>query len=310
MKKNILLMLLFTAFSGLGAFACDICGCGVGSYYLGILPDFKKRFIGLRYQQKSLLTHLSPDGSRSYLTTDETYRSYELWGAWNMGSKFRVVGFVPLNQVQKINQGVTQHKTGLGDIALVGYYKLFGSQGATEGKTSRFVSQSLWVGGGIKLPTGHYDPNDESNTAGSQNTYQLGTASVDFTLNAMYDLRVQDVGVNVNASYKINSYNRYHYQYGNKLTTNLLGYYKFRVANITIAPNAGAMWETAANDHRNSNSKVDESGGWSVMGTGGIEVNINRIAFGANYQVPVSQSLAAGMVKGGRRGMVHIAFAF
>lgn len=310
MKKKFVLILLLALAGEMTASACDICGCGVGSYYIGILPDFKKRFIGLRYQQKSLLTHLSPDGSRSYLTTDETYRSYELWGAWNIGSRFRVVGFVPLNQVNKINQGTSQHKTGLGDIALVGYYQLFSSRGATGGSDSKLVAQSLWIGGGVKLPTGHYDPNDESGTAGSQNTYQLGTGSVDFTLNAMYDLRVQDLGVNINASYKINSTNQYHYQYGNKLTTNLLGYYKFRVAAITIAPNAGAMWEQAANDHKTNNSKVDESGGWSLMGTGGVEINFNRVAVGANYQVPVSQNLADGMVKGGNRGMIHIAFAF
>ena len=57
--------------------ACDICGCGVGTYYLGILPDFNKRFVGLRYQHKQLTTHLGPTGNRTPITADETYESLE-----------------------------------------------------------------------------------------------------------------------------------------------------------------------------------------------------------------------------------------
>ena len=57
MKKYIITILL-ALFSWSAVKACDICGCGVGSYYLGILPEYNKRFIGLRYQHKNLTTHL------------------------------------------------------------------------------------------------------------------------------------------------------------------------------------------------------------------------------------------------------------
>lgn len=116
MKKTFLL--LFLLLSGKFAGACDICGCGVGSYYIGLLPDFKQRFAGLRYQYKTMRSHLGPGGSTSYLTTDETYRTAELWGGWNIGKKFRLLGFVPLNFSERSNQGVSKNKTGLGDIAV------------------------------------------------------------------------------------------------------------------------------------------------------------------------------------------------
>jgi hypothetical protein len=65
MKKKIIISLMLLCSTAFTSFACDICGCGVGSYYLGILPEFNKRFIGLRYQHKSLQTHLGPLGQRT-----------------------------------------------------------------------------------------------------------------------------------------------------------------------------------------------------------------------------------------------------
>lgn len=306
MKKIITLTILL--FTTVNIFACDICGCGVGSYYLGILPEFKKRFIGLRYQHKGLTTHISADGSVSYLTSQETYQTAEIWGAFNIGKRFRVMGFVPVNFNERLNQGKTTSKSGMGDIAVLGYYKLLDRQKTIRDK--RFV-QSLWVGGGIKLPVGTYDPTDANITQNTQNTFQLGTGSLDFTLNAMYDVRLQDVGINANVSYKINTTNKYDYLYGNKFTGNMLAYYKLNIKNkLTIAPNAGVLYETAQQDINANKHTVDESGGYSSMGILGVECNVKNIAFGGNFQTPLAQELAGNRVKAKDRFMVHVSFSF
>lgn len=306
MKKIITLTILL--FTTVNIFACDICGCGVGSYYLGILPEFKKRFIGLRYQHKGLTTHISADGSVSYLTSQETYQTAEIWGAFNIGKRFRVMGFVPVNFNERLNQGKTTSKSGMGDIAVLGYYKLLDRQKTIRDK--RFV-QSLWVGGGIKLPVGTYDPTDANITQNTQNTFQLGTGSLDFTLNAMYDVRLQDVGINANVSYKINTTNKYDYLYGNKFTGNMLAYYKLNIKNkLTIAPNAGVLYETAQQDINANKHTVDESGGYSTMGILGVECNVKNIAFGGNFQTPLAQELAGNRVKAKDRFMVHVSFSF
>ncbi|MFB6456796.1 transporter [Chitinophaga sp. Hz27] len=307
MKKIIVLLTIILSIS-YELRACDICGCGVGSYYIGLLPDFKKRFIGLRYQYKTLTSHLGPGGTTSYLTTAETYQTAELWGGWNIGKKFRIIGFVPVNFNSRENQGETLHRSGLGDIAAVGYYQLFDKQQTLGNK---LLVQSLWLGAGFKLPTGKYEPAEHKENEDMPNNFQLGTASTDFTLNAMYDVRLMDFGVNANVSYKINTNNKYDYQYGNKFTANLLAYYKIKLTKlVTIAPNAGILYETAAKDKENKKYSVDNSGGYTLMGTTGLEATMGNISMGANFQPVIFQQLADKRIKAGNRAMVHISYLF
>lgn len=308
MKKIIILLVcLLTGFCE--SRACDICGCGVGSYYIGLLPDFKKRFVGLRYQYKTMRSHLGPGGTMSYLTTDETYQTAELWGGWNIGHRFRVLAFVPLNISSRENQGVTMRKSGLGDIAAVGYYQLLDKQHTT--RHNKLLVQSLWIGGGIKLPTGRYEPAEHKENEESPNNFQLGTASVDFTLNAAYDVRLMDLGINTNVSYKINNSNKYDYRYGNKFTANVLAYYKFRLApKVSVAPNAGLLYETADKDREAAAFKVDISGGYSLLATTGIEATFGNVGAGINFQPVISQQMADMRVKAGNRAMVHVTYLF
>jgi len=289
--------------------ACDICGCGVGSYYIGILPDFKKRFIGLRYQYKTLRSHLGPGGTTSYLTTAETYQTAELWGGWNIGKRFRVLGFLPVNFNSRENQGQTMSKSGIGDIAVVGYYQLLDKQQTIS--SGQLLVQSLWLGGGIKVPTGKYEPTEHKENEDTPNNFQLGTASTDFTLNAMYDVRLMDFGVNANVSYKINTNNKYDYQYGNKFTANVLAYYKIKVADrVTVAPNAGVIYETAEKDKESKKYTVDISGGHSLSATVGVEATLGTISVGGNFQPVISQQLADMRIKAGNRAMVHVTYLF
>jgi hypothetical protein len=44
--------------------ACEICGCGVGNFYLGMLPNFKNKFVGVRYQFMQYKTRLKTDESQ------------------------------------------------------------------------------------------------------------------------------------------------------------------------------------------------------------------------------------------------------
>jgi hypothetical protein len=311
MKVKLLFFILFLSVTK-NAFPCDICGCGVGSFYIGILPEYTDKFIGLRYQSKLLTTHLSPTGNRTPLTTDERYQSVEVWGAWNFGSKWRVLAIVPYNFNQRTIEASSEtgYKSGLGDVIGIVNYKVFESRLTTD--NSKLLVHSLWAGMGIKAPTGRYEDAERQNSSpDSPNNFQLGSGSTDFLLNIAYDLRLMDAGINLNASYKLNTENQFEYRYGNKLTGNLLAYYKFNIQNKwRIAPNTGLILETQQKDIIYNQYEVAQSGGNLLSSVLGIEINSGKISLGANYQIPISQNLADGRVYSGNRLMTHVSFTF
>lgn len=299
-------LLLFGAMTIVnGAIACDICGCGMGSYYSGILPEFSKHIIGIRYRHNSLTTHLGRGGAATYLTTKEIFHTTEVWGGWTLNKRWRLMGNIPYNFNRKSNRDAVTSRSGMGDIHFQSYYLLLDKK---NDKGKKIVLQTLWLGGGIKLPTGKYDAAQKDNSGQSANTFQLGTGTTDFTVNTMYDLRIQDFGINSTASYKINTTNSEEYRYGNRLSATVQSYYKIRFRNtITFAPNAGLIYETADRD-RDSRFVVDASGGAIVLGGTGLELTSGKVAAGTSWQFPIRQDLALGQVKANSRLMMHISF--
>lgn len=288
--------------------ACDICGCGVGGNYIGILPDFNKKIAGLRYRYNNLQTHVGPGGATTYLTTREIFHTAEIWGGWNIRRNFRIMVTLPYNFTEKTNQAVTKNKSGLGDISLAGFYQLLNKKSMVS--KDRLLIQSLWLGGGIKLASGKYNPVDKSNSNQNANLFQLGTGSTDLNLYAMYDIRLQDIGFNINSSYKINTANKYDYSYGNKFSLSTQLYHKFRIGNKSnIAPNAGLFFESAQKD-TDGKISVDASGGNMLAGGIGTEFSYKKIMLGFNWQAPISQQLASGIVKARNKMMLHTAFGF
>jgi hypothetical protein len=309
MRPKLLLILILLFCLSATTFACDICGCGVGSYYIGLLPEFKKRFVGIRHQYKGLRTNIGPNGTVSYLSSYETYQTLELWGAFNLGKKFRVLSFLPYNINQRSNTGGSVSKTGLGDIVVNGYFQLINQRKTL--RSNKLLIQNLWIGAGIKLPTGSYNPADKNPQQGAQNSFQLGTGSTDFTMNAMYDLRVQDFGINTNLGYKLNTTNKYNYSYGNKFTINSLVYYKMRLnKNLVITPNSGCLWEAAAKDQNKYGAVVFESGGKLLMAAAGAEIGYKNIGLGGSFQSPLHQQLAENTVRAKNRFLIQMTVSF
>ncbi len=285
--------------------ACDICGCGAGNNYIGILPEFRKQVFGIRYRYNTLQSHVGINGSTTYLTTRENYHSIEAWGGWNIRKHIRLMISVPYNVNERINQGITKSKSGLGDISLWGYYQLLNKRKTVFKK--KLLVQTLWMGAGLKLPSGKYNVSDKTNGSDNVNLFQLGTGSIDFNTGLMYDIRLQDLGMNVTANYKINTNNKYDYRYGNKVNLNAQLYYKINIKNkVTVAPNAGLQYEYSKLDSDKGLS-VSVSGGELFSGIAGMEITFKKLAVGFNYQTQLNQQLALGIVKAGNRLMVHCA---
>lgn len=303
-KPRIIIGILILLIAGqVKTYACDICGCGVGNAYIGILPDFQQKVFGIRYRTNAIQTHIGAGGTVSYLTTQEHYRTIESWAGWNFSKRFRVMVNLPYHLNEKFNQRLKQSKQGLGDISVAGYYELINKR---TKQNSKLLVQSLWVGTAIKFATGQYNPADKNVATQNANLFQLGTGSTDFSLHAMYDIRLNDIGLNANTMYKLNTVNSYQYKYGNKWSSSVQAYYKFRIkGKWLLAPNAGIQYEQSARDSDNK-LEVNISGGNLLQGTIGIESGAGKLSIGANWQTPLHQNLMGGVVKAENRVMVHV----
>jgi hypothetical protein len=288
-----------------GIYACDICGCGSGNFYMGLLPSFKSRFFGVRYHFMEYNTSLVADPTQF---SHNSYNSLELWTGWNLGKKWQVLGFIPYYfNKQTDDDGVT-YKNGLGDITLLANYQLYQTPMAKRKVNS--VWQELWVGGGVKLPTGKFsaDTKDPDLTIADINA-QIGTGSVDFLVNLNHYLHLNQFGLNTIVNYKINTVNGSDYKYGNRFTATSILSLRIPLGHVQVLPNIGITYEHT-DPNQLQKQKVDLTGGYMLGGIAGLEFYINRVAVGFNVQGPFSQQLADGQTNLRIRGMAHITYVF
>jgi hypothetical protein len=312
MKKIFVVVLLCTT---INSFACSICGCGSGNLYMGLFPSFKSKFIGIRYNYSEYHTHLLNSPAQY---SHNFYHSTEIWSGINIGQRFQVLAFVPYHyNVQNDDDMGRTTKSGLGDITLVGNYKLFDSR-LTQKEASGAVQQ-LWIGGGVKLPTGSFNVNvaDTATTLADINA-QIGTGSTDLLLNARHSIETNHFGINTSFNYKITTANAQNYRYGNKLTVNSIVFYKFTKKALNIMPNAGIALESVEGNRLNGskiylseglNSGSYATGGYALNALAGFELATGAITIGANVQLPVKQDFAAGQTKQNIKAMLHVSFA-
>lgn len=300
----ILLLVLYTSFG------CPICGCGVGGFYIGLLPTYKSQFIGIRYLYSHYETHLNDEPDQF---SHDHYHAIELYGGVTLG-KWQLLGFVPYHFNHQVTDDGVVDRNGLGDISVLANYKIW--QSSKRNKNNKTFSQDFWLGAGIKLPTGKYAV-DFSDSA-SQNlddllgdvNSQMGTGSTDFIFNTMYDIHIGTFGINTTANYKMNTANNSHFRYGDRFSINSFFYEQLKVTNkIYMAPNIGLLYQYTSPNNL-AESKVNETGGYVASASAGLDVNIRKITVGTIVQLPVVQDYAEGQTVAKVSGMVHVTYTF
>jgi len=302
--KKIIPTILIICFSFSTAKACEICGCGLGNYYIGLLPQFSHKFIGFRYQYRSFKTVMADNPSQF---SHDYYKTMELWAGWNIGKKWQLIAILPYNYIHQVSDDGVTNNNGIGDIALMANYKVF-DKNTTSGNGSA-VAQQLWLGAGIKVPTGKFNVDATDPALVAIANTQTGSASTDFMLNAMYNVRINNFGINTGASYKMNTANNDKYIFGNKFSANSFVSYAINRGKTTVVPNAGILFETTA-ANKLDKQNIAQTGGHLLAAAAGLELSLNKVTIGANVQLPVNQSFSAGQTDLKVKGMAHITFSF
>jgi hypothetical protein len=304
MKK--IFFVILSVLCGASVQACDVCGCALGGGYMGLLPEFDRNFVGLRWSQakfNAYMNHHSEYFQNEY--SHDTYNKVELWGRFKLGKRFQMFAFVPYsyNDMNGSVQKVTTH--GLGDISLLGNFRVL----RTMNEEARF-QHSWMVAGGVKLPTGKYDLQDNGMLVNPN--FQLGTGSVDFILNTSYQVTRGKIGAYFETGYKINTRNKEDYLFGNQfyLSTNVL--YTIKAGEFTFLPNAGLFYEHA-DQHKDGEVIITNTGGNALFLSSGVETYYKKISFGVNYKSPLAQNYNSDSIadiEARGRWMLNVTYSF
>lgn len=270
-------------------FACDICGCGAGNFYLGIMPQINKNFIGLRYRVSNFRSHV---GWGERFETAEKFQTAELFARLYPAKNVQIIAFLPYQFHEQQEYAATKKLSGIGDASLTASYRLIAQD---SGK----VRHQLFAGAGVKLPTGKFRYEGNSSSVANPN-FQTGTGSWDFILTGNYTLRTENVGISTDLSYKINGKNADLYRFGNRLSGNINFFRVTKSRKIAFMPYAGAYFEHSEYDV--SRGEKNENTGGSLMSLNlGADFYFGRISLGINGQLPLMQNLARGQIMAGNR---------
>ncbi|AHM62483.1 hypothetical protein D770_21170 [Flammeovirgaceae bacterium 311] len=309
--KNIFVvtaLLLGLLFGGFTTQACDK-GCTMGGNYMGILPQFNKHFVGMRYNTRSYTltgthTHMMNGMPHTHsVITEEQYSTMEAWGRFYPTRRIQLFAFVPYVMNRQTTNGSSIHQQGLGDISLMANYSLINT-GDSAGHTFK---HTLQVGGGAKLPTGAYGArhNDEVLPA----HMQAGSGSVDVLLNALYTVRYKQTGLSTDFTYRFNGEGKNRYQFGYRYSGSTNLFYWHKAGAISLLPSAGLYYEKAKPDSYHDQHKM-QGGGGALFSNLGLNAYYRNFAAGATWQLPLAQQNEQHITSANSRTQFSISYMF
>ena len=305
MNKLYSLIVLLMVTTVINSFACEICGCGNSNFQIGILPTFSKGFIGYRYTTSRFSSHLKSDASEF---SHDYYKTMELWGGYNF-KKIQVMAFMPYVFSRKKSDDGTTISNGVGDLLVLVNYKVFTSSALVNNEKTT-LRNDIYVGGGIKLPTGanSVDTSNPDFNIGDFNS-QAGTGSVDYILNLTHNLAWNKSGIVTNVAYRFNTANKQDYRFGNRSYINLAYYYTLTAGETKIKPNVGVSYQSNA-INKFKGAEVDGSNGYNFNSTVGVNVLHKKVGVNAMASIPVAQNMYDGQTKLQSRIVLGVTYSF
>ena len=300
-------LLLTVALLAIGpaASACDVCGCSIGGNYFGILPQFHRHFVGIRYSAQSYRSAHSRNAAQlGNFDSKEQFQTLDILGRFYPTRKIQMLVLLPYHDFRREENGVTTHSQGLGDASLLASYILLD----TGDSLKHSWQHTLTLGGGVKLPTGQHNLKNSEGQLLLENM-QPGSGSTDFMVTAGYTLRRNAWGFTADVLGRLNTTNRDGYHFGNRLNGSLKAFYWKNFQKFSLLPNAG-IFTDFSDLNRDGDVYADETGGVIGLATLGLDVYAGHFSFGGTYQQPVFQDLGGARIQAEARWMATLNYIF
>ncbi|HPD52670.1 MAG TPA: hypothetical protein PLI08_01885 [Bacteroidia bacterium] len=301
---SVLLSLLLLAGS---ATACEMCNC-----YLGINPNYNQHMIGVNFRHRvyqGVHVHQASDGHNhvhpgevtptireNFQTTDLNLRLYplpELQLFVNLPYSYNYI---------ETNGMVTDVIKGFGDAFILGQYQVLNTMPDSDN-----VRHRVFVGGGVKAPSGVYDkPSDDGEIEAH---YQPGTGTWDLLLAGSYLLKWRQWGASSDVTFRTGRKNDLGYHMGDRFNVNTSIFHQFVVKDWTMLPSLGAFFEQAGEDKQDELT-VSNTGGWGVLGSAGFDLYYGRTSLHLAGQLPLAQDLVGTQTENKFRLIAGLQFAF
>jgi hypothetical protein len=230
-----------------------------------------------------------------------------LWGGFQV-KKWQIMAFVPYLQSRKVSDDGTVVSSGIGDASVLVNYLLISKTGLSANEKTTFRND-LWLGGGVKLPTGKstLDISNPDFNTGDFNS-QPGTGSIDYLANLTHNLSLNNSGIVTNLTYRFNSSNSQNFRFGDRFYGSMIYFHTLSKNNWKLRPNAGANIQT---------NSVNQYNGQAIEGSNGyilnalIGLNLVHGKWGILLQgfLPVSQNMYSGQTNLNGKGMVGLTYS-
>ncbi|MFN4082437.1 MAG: hypothetical protein ACK4K9_02290 [Bacteroidia bacterium] len=281
MKKFLTLFILLILTKT--TFACDICGCGIGNSYIGILPRFNENMIGLRYRFQQFNHQDNPqsfNGNSKVL--HDVYHTSEFWLRHiPKNNRMQIFGVIPYRVNVRTDSDKKESISGIGDAFLMGNYILINTADSLHVP----LKLTLQAGAGLKLPTGKYQQRN-ANKLMYPLGFQTGTGAWAYQINTIVTFRYKKVGINIEFQYIINTTNELMYKLGNRINigTSLFFWKKFGFNSLLLS--GGFLFEHLKAD-KEYNYVVNQTSGKRLLLNLNTDIYIKNYSFGFNISHPL-----------------------
>lgn len=284
--------------------ACDICGCGIGGGYLGIMPQFHKNLIGYRYLMSAFLHPNTPfNATNGDPLLRDVYHRHDVWMRYYHGANNQFFVFIPYRMnVREYESGRRDWIKGIGDIQW-SYLRQIINQSADP---ERLWRHSLFIGAGLQMPTGKFMQRDLQGRMHPL-PIQAGAGAWGYQIQKLYILRWKNFGIQSDLQYRHFQPNELEYQLGDAFVSSINLFHWWQVTPQTaLLPIFGIQLEVYGFDTEYRVKKPDTGGKYGLFNAG-VDIYYGDYVFQLFGQFPAFEVRTSVQPEAGLRVGLGIA---